>query len=216
MYLLVSILFFVCLYSNPPSQFMLSYILVALPNNIPILYSDENVQFFEYCYRDKGPCSEKNRQILGKILRTGRKFQKSADHSNGFPFGHKYSKRIQQIKQFEQAVMSINSVAPHIRCWVELRWPRRCVYVKVENNKLQILVTVYSYQYSRKCVLFQISAYIDAKQLKSAFLLAVKHKRMGDIRRIMREAEFLNQPNIKALCQKMLQTHSQSQSQSKD
>ncbi|KAK4885167.1 hypothetical protein RN001_001438 [Aquatica leii] len=45
----------------------------------------------------------------------------------------------------------------------------------------------------------KISAYIESKQLKTAYLLAVKHKRMGDIRRILRESELLNQPNIKAL-----------------
>ncbi|KAF5271758.1 hypothetical protein FQA39_LY08081 [Lamprigera yunnana] len=62
----------------------------------------------------------------------------------------------------------------------------------------------------------KISAYIESKQLKTAYLLAVKHKRMGDIRRILREAEFLNQPNIKALCQKILHSHSHSPSHSKD
>ncbi|KAK5647689.1 hypothetical protein RI129_002581 [Pyrocoelia pectoralis] len=62
----------------------------------------------------------------------------------------------------------------------------------------------------------KISAYIESKQLKTAYLLAVKHKRMGDIRRILREAEFLNQPSIKALCQKILHSHSHFPSHSKD
>ncbi|XP_018333319.1 zinc finger FYVE domain-containing protein 26 homolog isoform X2 [Agrilus planipennis] len=62
----------------------------------------------------------------------------------------------------------------------------------------------------------KISAYIETKQLKSAYLLAVKHKRMGDIRRILKEAEYLNQPTIKALCQKVLQANSHSPSHSKD
>ncbi|XP_044264148.1 zinc finger FYVE domain-containing protein 26 [Tribolium madens] len=51
----------------------------------------------------------------------------------------------------------------------------------------------------------KISAYIEAKQLKTAYFLAVKYKRTADIRRIQREAELLNMPTIKALCQKVLQ-----------
>ncbi|XP_072390542.1 zinc finger FYVE domain-containing protein 26 homolog isoform X1 [Diabrotica undecimpunctata] len=53
----------------------------------------------------------------------------------------------------------------------------------------------------------KISAYIEVKQLKTAYFLAVKYKRMSDIRRILRQAELLNQPSIKALCQKVLQSH---------
>ncbi|KAJ8925266.1 hypothetical protein NQ315_009094 [Exocentrus adspersus] len=56
----------------------------------------------------------------------------------------------------------------------------------------------------------KISAYIEAKQLKTAYFLAVKYKRMSDIRRILREADLLNQPSIKALCQKVLLSHSHS------
>lgn len=63
---------------------------------------------------------------------------------------------------------------------------------------------------SRFAFIFQISAYIEARQLKSAYFLAVKYKRIPDIRRIMREAELLNQPSIKSLCQKFIQTHSHS------
>ncbi|CAH1163868.1 unnamed protein product [Phaedon cochleariae] len=62
----------------------------------------------------------------------------------------------------------------------------------------------------------KISAYIEAKQLKTAYFLAVKYKRISDIRRIMREAELLNQPSIKALCQKVLQSHSHTPTHSKD
>lgn len=60
---------------------------------------------------------------------------------------------------------------------------------------------------SLKKILLQISAYIEAKQLKTAYFLAVKYKRTSDIKRIMKEAEVLNQPNIKILCQKILQSH---------
>ncbi|XP_017768191.1 PREDICTED: zinc finger FYVE domain-containing protein 26 homolog isoform X1 [Nicrophorus vespilloides] len=56
----------------------------------------------------------------------------------------------------------------------------------------------------------KISMYIETKQLKSAYLLAAKYNRSGDLRRIMREAELLNKPDIKKLCQKLLQTHSHS------
>ncbi|CAH1984730.1 unnamed protein product [Acanthoscelides obtectus] len=62
----------------------------------------------------------------------------------------------------------------------------------------------------------KISAYIEAKQLKTAYFLAVKYKRMADIRRISREAELLNQPSIKALCQKVLQNYSHTPSHSKE
>ncbi|KAG5879116.1 hypothetical protein JTB14_031663 [Gonioctena quinquepunctata] len=62
----------------------------------------------------------------------------------------------------------------------------------------------------------KISAYIEAKQLKTAYFLAVKYKRMSDIRRVLREAELLNQPNIKALCLKMLHSHSHPPAHSKE
>ncbi|KAL3287111.1 hypothetical protein HHI36_001592 [Cryptolaemus montrouzieri] len=55
----------------------------------------------------------------------------------------------------------------------------------------------------------KISAYIEAKQLKTAYFFAVRFKRMSDIRRILREAELNNQPSIKTLCVKVLQAHSQ-------
>ncbi|XP_044744679.1 zinc finger FYVE domain-containing protein 26 [Coccinella septempunctata] len=51
----------------------------------------------------------------------------------------------------------------------------------------------------------KISAFIEAKQLKTAYFLAVRSKRISDIRRILREAELNNQPNIKTLCLKVLQ-----------
>ncbi|KAK9880596.1 hypothetical protein WA026_011836 [Henosepilachna vigintioctopunctata] len=52
----------------------------------------------------------------------------------------------------------------------------------------------------------KISAYIEAKQLKSAYFFAVRYRRISDIERISREAEVNNQPHIKALCSKVLQT----------
>lgn len=54
-------------------------------------------------------------------------------------------------------------------------------------------------------LLLQITAYIEAKQLKTAYFLAVKYKRISDIKKIMKEADVLNQPSIKLLCQKFLQ-----------
>lgn len=51
----------------------------------------------------------------------------------------------------------------------------------------------------------QIDCHILSGQLKAAYLLAVQHKRMGDIRRILRYAEKTNQIQIKKLCEKKLQ-----------
>ncbi|KAF7283085.1 hypothetical protein GWI33_001491 [Rhynchophorus ferrugineus] len=53
----------------------------------------------------------------------------------------------------------------------------------------------------------KISAYIETKQLKTAFFLATKHKRLMDIRRIMKEAEIQNLSSIRILCQKALIKH---------
>ncbi|XP_066995944.2 uncharacterized protein Sptz [Anabrus simplex] len=50
----------------------------------------------------------------------------------------------------------------------------------------------------------KVTAYIECKQLKSAYLLAVKHDRLGDVRRILREAEHLGQTAIRKICQKRL------------
>ncbi|CAG9766398.1 unnamed protein product [Ceutorhynchus assimilis] len=54
----------------------------------------------------------------------------------------------------------------------------------------------------------KISAYIEAQQLKTAYFLATKYKRLVDLRRIMREAESTNQTAIKLLCQKAIQRYS--------
>nr|XP_008195345.1 PREDICTED: zinc finger FYVE domain-containing protein 26 homolog isoform X2 [Tribolium castaneum] len=76
----------------------------------------------------------------------------------------------------------------------------------IEGTKVEDLIKLINDKATK------ISAYIEAKQLKTAYFLAVKYKRTADIRRIQREAELLNMPTIKALCQKVLQnsphTHS--------
>lgn len=53
-------------------------------------------------------------------------------------------------------------------------------------------------------VSIQIDCHIQSGQLKAAYLLAVQHKRVSDIRRILRHAEKFNQPQIKKLCEKKL------------
>lgn len=50
----------------------------------------------------------------------------------------------------------------------------------------------------------RISCHIAGGQLKSAYLLAVQHNRMADIRRVMRRAVVTNQPMIRRLCEKKL------------
>lgn len=50
----------------------------------------------------------------------------------------------------------------------------------------------------------QIDCYILSGQLKAAYLLAVQHKRIVDIRRILRHAEKTNQMQVKKLCEKKL------------
>lgn len=53
-------------------------------------------------------------------------------------------------------------------------------------------------------VSIQIECHILSGQLKAAYLLAVQHKRVSDIRRILRYAEKSNQTQIKKLCEKKL------------
>lgn len=55
-------------------------------------------------------------------------------------------------------------------------------------------------------VSIQIDCHILSGQLKSAYLLAVQHRRPADIRRILRHAEKTNQIQIKKLCEKKLQS----------
>lgn len=50
----------------------------------------------------------------------------------------------------------------------------------------------------------RISCHIFIGQLKSAYLLANKYERIGDIRRILRQAELTNQVHIKKLCERKL------------
>lgn len=52
----------------------------------------------------------------------------------------------------------------------------------------------------------KIRCYIYANQLKSAYLLAVQHDRLNDIRKILHKAELTNQLQIKKLCEKKLAT----------
>lgn len=54
----------------------------------------------------------------------------------------------------------------------------------------------------------RISSYIFIGQLKSAYLLANKHERLADIRKILRQAEMTNQIHIKKLCEKKLNINS--------
>ncbi|XP_046750483.1 uncharacterized protein LOC124413769 [Diprion similis] len=51
----------------------------------------------------------------------------------------------------------------------------------------------------------KISMCIESRQLKAAYLLAVRHSRAQDIRRILKEADRLEQTAIKAICTKWLQ-----------
>jgi zinc finger FYVE domain-containing protein 26 len=50
----------------------------------------------------------------------------------------------------------------------------------------------------------KIQCYISSGQLKSAYLLAVQHNRLNDVKKILRQAEKTNQPHIKRLCEKKL------------
>ncbi|CAD1469498.1 unnamed protein product, partial [Heterotrigona itama] len=51
----------------------------------------------------------------------------------------------------------------------------------------------------------KINAYIECKQLKAAYLLAVKYSRAQDIKKILKESDRLGQNAIKAICMKWLQ-----------
>ncbi|XP_039282914.1 uncharacterized protein LOC111062947 [Nilaparvata lugens] len=50
----------------------------------------------------------------------------------------------------------------------------------------------------------KIDAYIECELLKAAYLLAAKHNRLTDIRKVLTAAECLNQPSIKKICLKRL------------
>ncbi|XP_043271458.1 uncharacterized protein Sptz [Venturia canescens] len=51
----------------------------------------------------------------------------------------------------------------------------------------------------------KIESYIESRQLKAAYLLAVKHSRAQDIKKILKEADRLGQIAIKSICTKWLQ-----------
>ncbi|XP_011502694.1 PREDICTED: zinc finger FYVE domain-containing protein 26 [Ceratosolen solmsi marchali] len=50
----------------------------------------------------------------------------------------------------------------------------------------------------------KISSYIESKQLKAAYLLAVKYQRTQDIKKILKEADRLGQNAIRSICTKWL------------
>ena len=50
----------------------------------------------------------------------------------------------------------------------------------------------------------KIHCHISSGQLKSAYLLAVQHSRLNDVKKILRQAELTNQIHIKRLCEKKL------------
>uniref|UniRef100_A0A182JUU1 FYVE-type domain-containing protein n=1 Tax=Anopheles christyi TaxID=43041 RepID=A0A182JUU1_9DIPT len=53
-------------------------------------------------------------------------------------------------------------------------------------------------------VVVRIHCYIVSGQLKAAYLLANRHQRTGDIRKILRQAELLGQMHVKRLCEARL------------
>lgn len=64
---------------------------------------------------------------------------------------------------------------------------------------------IYIYNFSKQAFfILLISSYIDSKQLKAAYLLAVKHQRAQDIRKILKEADRLGQNAIRSICSKWL------------
>ena len=50
----------------------------------------------------------------------------------------------------------------------------------------------------------QISAYIKCRQLKSAYLMAVKYSRIDDVHKILLEAQKLGQTKMQQICLKRL------------
>lgn len=74
------------------------------------------------------------------------------------------------------------------------------------NSAQRTKVTIESLIHLIGDVSKQIDCHILSGQLKAAYLLAVQHKRVSDIRRILRYAEKTNQTQIKKLCEKKLQS----------
>ncbi|XP_053677148.1 zinc finger FYVE domain-containing protein 26 homolog [Anopheles nili] len=58
-------------------------------------------------------------------------------------------------------------------------------------------------------VAVRVHCYIASGQLKTAYLLANRHQRTGDIRKILRQAELLGQMHVKRLCEARLNHHEQ-------
>lgn len=54
----------------------------------------------------------------------------------------------------------------------------------------------------------KITCYILSGQLKTAYLKAVKHNRLVDVKRILRKAEQMNQQHVKKLCEAKLKASS--------
>uniref|UniRef100_A0A182PQ67 FYVE-type domain-containing protein n=1 Tax=Anopheles epiroticus TaxID=199890 RepID=A0A182PQ67_9DIPT len=61
-----------------------------------------------------------------------------------------------------------------------------------------------------KSVAVRVHCYIASGQLKAAYLLANRHQRTGDIRKILRQAELLGQMHVKRLCEARLSHHESS------
>lgn len=72
------------------------------------------------------------------------------------------------------------------------------------HNALQIKATIDNLIRLIEDIAMQIECNIISGQLKAAYLLAVNHRRVQDIKRISRLAEKTNQPHIKKLCEKKL------------
>ena len=80
------------------------------------------------------------------------------------------------------------------------------VAINATENKNRPDIKAKLEHFSKKVnsVELRISNYILLGQLKSAYLLAHKHERLGDIRKILRQAELTNQIHVKKLCEKKL------------
>ncbi|XP_034940006.1 uncharacterized protein Sptz [Chelonus insularis] len=120
-----------------------------------------------------------------------------------------YDKKIHSIEQLIKCCRS--SGAPNSNV-ISDRVLTHCIKNLINSSKNKV-DSVFKDQINHLITLItdvelKIGCFIESKQLKAAYLLAVKYSRAQDIQKILKEADSLGQAAIKSICTKWLQQNS--------
>ncbi|XP_055625095.1 zinc finger FYVE domain-containing protein 26 homolog isoform X2 [Toxorhynchites rutilus septentrionalis] len=117
--------------------------------------------------------------------------------------------QVEEVEKLIQAIVSNSSVTVDTHSFCdELIKNSVEATISVHGNSSQVKTALEALIKRISDVGLKVHCYVVTGQLKTAYLLANKHGRIGDIRKILRQAELLNQVHVKRLCETKLATES--------